>query len=1616
MTNGPRQNAGSFPLSPLRAAIRRALRPRHVLILALVGPGAALAGPVGGNVVRGEAIVTRPDQSTTLIDQSSQRAVIDWQSFNIGTDERVHFIQPGRDAATLNRVTGGSPSEILGALEANGQIFLINPRGILFGTSARVDVHGLVATTLDIDNDAFMAGRHEFERSAASPAEGVGVLNRGLLNANEGYIVLAGDYTANEGIVQARLGEIVLAAGNRITLDIEGSGLLGVAVDEAVLTELAGVENLGSLIADGGRVIMTASVARELAATAVNNQGLVQARTVEAQAGEVFILGGMEHDRIVVGGTLDASAPDGGDGGFIETSAASIRFDNPTVTAAAPHGKGGLWLIDPTDITISADTCSGDNCMTAGQIVNTLSEGVDVTIETVAAGDDAGNITVGAAITKFDGPDATLTLSAHNNIDINANITSTSNRLNLVLNPDSDESGSGQVNIGSGVIVDTNGGTIDASGKTITLNTGRIDNSTVIATTLATSGTSELRNATIGSDLILAGGLRVVGSLLLADGVTFTTGSQHVRFRSAANVIGLADGATSATLISGGGALLANDANNSGTVTIAEGVTLAGWGDIRQASNNGHWINYGTITNSGGRTISPTSFTNHGTMRAESGRIHLSPTNLHLEAGNTLSAAGGTLTIRPGSAWSNAEGTTELASGALELYGSLTLESLGTLDRTGGTLHVLGTIDLGNSETPLDIGDGGDFGPGGLDTFSGVIRDGTIVGETLTVQSCVVGSCYLENVTIGSDLVLAGGQLNIRDNLLLADGVTLDIGNSWVYFASRSGVGTRAAIGLADGATSAALTGSGVLYLHDLDSGSATGTIGSGVTLSGAINLSKEPWYSGNWINEGTILYTTTGTPTIGVSEFTNHGTVRVEAGTVNVGATQFTQSGTLIVDAGATLVSNADMVNEGTLAGGGTLDLGDGVLTNTGTIAPGNSPGTLTIDGDLIMDAASVLDIELGGTAEGEYDRVHVTGDVTLGGTVNATLFGGYVPTTGDFMPFVTMDGASGGTFDALNLPAGFTVGYALAPGEAARLIHAALGGPNTFINTVGDLSWHQDANWSLGWMPVPDDDVLISAGYDVLYNQGDSTIATLTIDGGNALEVAAGELTVTGAADVGGTVSVSGGTLNLNGLAGIADLAIAAGALNINDTATVGSAALSGGTLGGTGDVIVTGALDVTGASSISTSGTLITQGPATLGANLTASGGLHWINEGALDAQGGTLWIYNAALTNAAGASLTLAGAASMDLDGNSTLTNAEGATLNLSTSAATPLRTVDGDVAVINAGTLNHTGAGVHTLSGFALSNTGTIHVGAGTLDVAAAFGVNEGTIAVAPGATFGRTGGFTNTGLITGEGTVAVGAGNVLTNSGTVAPGASQGTLTIDGDFTQTAGGVLSITLDDPTPGGHGVLAVSGTATLGGTVAFTGAGAEGDYPFLTAGQVVGEFGAIDGTLEPELTYATDHAVASLGVPPVPVEPEPVPDPVPEPQPIPEPQPEPVPEPAPQPEPEPEPAPEPEPEPEPEPAPEPEPEPVPEPDPMPGQPPALLPGHIEQVLAGWGNGPSAGMESPLPMASAQGQEADGEGGPDTGRAGPEGDVDGPLRDQPLFDLVEGGVGGQICICDR
>jgi len=308
--------------STLSAAVANALvfqfSPRFLIpLLSCTVPGLVFAGPQGGQVVAGSASISNPDANTTLITQTSARTAIDWQRFNIGSQEYVQFVQPDASSVALNRVIGGDPSQILGNLSANGQVFLVNPHGVYFGQSATVDVGGLVASVRDISNENFMSGNYAFSKTLGSPDD-VGIVNDGVITAKDGgYVVLMGDYVHNAGIIRARLGTVALAAGNSITMGVKGNGLVSVAIEKETLSKLAGVNNAGQIMADGGRVLMTAKVANDLIDTAINNEGLVVANSIAERDGVIFLTaaGG----DVVNSGTLDASAKDGSnaDGGGV---------------------------------------------------------------------------------------------------------------------------------------------------------------------------------------------------------------------------------------------------------------------------------------------------------------------------------------------------------------------------------------------------------------------------------------------------------------------------------------------------------------------------------------------------------------------------------------------------------------------------------------------------------------------------------------------------------------------------------------------------------------------------------------------------------------------------------------------------------------------------------------------------------------------------------------------------------------------------------------------------------------------------------------------------------------------------------------------------------------------------------------------------------------------------------------------------------------------------------------------------------------------------------------------------------------------------------------------------
>src|SRR5471032_1118741 len=347
----------------------------------------ALAGPTGGNVVAGQATINGAPGST-VINQGSQNAVINWASFNIGQGESVQFKQPNSNAVALNRVLGSDGTSILGNLSANGKVFIVNPNGILFGQGASVNTAGLVASTLDISNSDSMSGKYQFSGNGTGK-----VLNQGSISAPGGYVALLGANVSNEGTIQARLGSVALAAGRAITLDVAGDGLLNVAINEGAVGAL--VNNGGLIKADGGNVLLSAQAAGDLLKTVVNNTGIIEAHSIDTRGGTIKLLGDMQSGTVNAAGTLDASAPTGGNGGFIDTSAAHVKLDDGLkVTTAAAKGLAGTWLIDPADFNIAAS--GGDQ---TGAFFSNALKSSNVQIQSISgSGGTQGNININTAM------------------------------------------------------------------------------------------------------------------------------------------------------------------------------------------------------------------------------------------------------------------------------------------------------------------------------------------------------------------------------------------------------------------------------------------------------------------------------------------------------------------------------------------------------------------------------------------------------------------------------------------------------------------------------------------------------------------------------------------------------------------------------------------------------------------------------------------------------------------------------------------------------------------------------------------------------------------------------------------------------------------------------------------------------------------------------------------------------------------------------------------------------------------------------------------------------------------------------------------------------------------
>ena len=394
--------------------------------------------PTGANITQGSAQISQNNNSLN-INQNSQNLSTNWNTFNIGKDATVNFNQPNQSSIAVNRVLDNNASQIMGKLNANGQVFLLNPNGVIFSKTAQVNVGGLVASTLNLSDSDIAQGKFTLKNNGNAGS----VENYGSIIANGGVVALIAPTVKNYGTIQAHNGTVHLTAADQVTLQLQDGSLVEYQIDLGTLQGL--VENGGAIQADNGAVYLTAQAKNSLSKAVVNHTGIIEANRLSKNAkGEIILLGDMQNGTTIVSGTLKAEGKNGADGGFIETSAANVQIQDSTkVSTLSDSGKTGEWLIDPFNVTISNQAQAGNNnvanTFTPSQNdsiikVGTLNSALasnNITVTTAGAGTQAGNINVNADVTWS--ANTVLTLRADNDIHINANITATGNtgKLNL---------------------------------------------------------------------------------------------------------------------------------------------------------------------------------------------------------------------------------------------------------------------------------------------------------------------------------------------------------------------------------------------------------------------------------------------------------------------------------------------------------------------------------------------------------------------------------------------------------------------------------------------------------------------------------------------------------------------------------------------------------------------------------------------------------------------------------------------------------------------------------------------------------------------------------------------------------------------------------------------------------------------------------------------------------------------------------------------------------------------------------------------------------------------------------------------------------------------------------
>ncbi len=907
---------------------QRSLLCTTALIGFLVMPSHARSEPQNGQVTGGNAAISQSGTATT-INQSSNRAIIRWDSFDLNSSESVRFNQPNTSSITVNRIRDNKPSQINGRISANGNIVLMNPNGVVFGATSTVDVGGLVATTSDLEDDnAFLkGGAVKFTKPGKADAA---IVNHGSMTVRDGGLIgLVAPNVENHGVIQARLGKAVLASGDIATVDFAGDGLIKLEVSDAVLSQR--VLNTGTITADGGSILLTAAQARGMVEALVTNTGTLRANTVKVagveRKGEITLsTKGLETQSV----TLNLQLP----------QAQGITFNTGTIEAKGVENtaSGGL-------ITILGDTIH-------------IGDGSYVTADGGAQG---GSIKIGGEYQGGNGLPTSNKIFISEHVILNAESRKRGKGGTIILWSDDHTQFYGHADA-SGGLDGGDGGFIEVSGKNTLDFAGTVDLSSakgkrgvllldptdiVISnsannnisgstpfTPVADGGSTVLNVATLqaalaSADVIVqtratgaqAGNITVSNAIKWSSGSTLTLDA-HNNIIVNAGITG-----TNLRFVAGGDVQLASAVTGTGTLTIqqaADGGTV-GIGASAVGTLNLNATDLGNITNGWNNIVIGKSTATAGMdVRATTWND-----NLTLVSGSGTITVNGIVNVGANNLNIITDGDIALTlSNALTGTGNLSVSqtSVGTTMGLGGGA---GTINLTSTEVGRIANGWANLTFGRTDGTGAITMAAVTWNDFLTVQS-------------GSGVITVSGTQTFGANNLTM-------------------------ITNADIVLNGALTGTAALSIYGASAGT---TMGIGDSQTGTINFTNAETarFTNGWASLAFGRTDGSGAINVGALTWNDNLTVQTGAGVINVNGDQTMGANNL------TYRTDADLVIGGNLIGTGTLSFTQS-SANT-SIGIGNAqPGTLSFSA---ADLARITD----GWTTIAFGRDDGTADMEVGAT----------------------------------------------------------------------------------------------------------------------------------------------------------------------------------------------------------------------------------------------------------------------------------------------------------------------------------------------------------------------------------------------------------------------------------------------------------------------------------------------------------------------------------------------------------------------------------------------------------------------------------------------------------